>query len=228
MGSMHLDEAVTGRVPLEVTMNDWAKLASACTFLRYVAGALLISTAPFVSTLAQESRSQHSIGIVLGASLGSLDENCTNCSGSAVPSFSRLAIEGQALAPITQWMSLGVEGMLWKGEYLGLERKTYVISVVTSFRPSRSLKLGLDVGAGYMKFKEIAKNGSSDLESSALGLQLGAHYQIPIGSSFSILPFVRFLRSVGVKTTIDGGQTPAKIAPQLMRFGIAIALQWQE
>lgn len=178
----------------------------------------------FNVSMAQQRQSS-GIAVRLGGSLGTLDENCTNCSGSQIASFGRLALEGQVLMRLGARGTIGLEGMWWKGTYLGLYRRAILISMVGSWRPLPSAGLFVDAGAGYLKFTERASGSNAELESSALGLQLGAGYAVPIAGSISIVPFVRYLRSVGGKTTIDGSSTSAEISPKMLRFGLN--LQWR-
>jgi hypothetical protein len=185
---------------------------------------VLLWMCSFNVSLAQQSQSS-GIAVRLGGSLGTLDENCTNCSGFQIASFGRLALEGQVLARLGARTSVGLEGMWWKGTYLGIYRRAVSISLIGSWRPLPSAGLYLDAGAGYLKFTERANNSNTELRSSAVGLQLGAGYVVSIAGSISVVPFVRYLRSVGVKTRIDGAPTTAEISPKMLRFGLG--LQWR-
>jgi len=195
------------------------------TCVRHLVTILLISGAPFALANAQDRRDSGPIAVRLGASVGSLKENCENCSGAQISSFSRLALEGQLLKNLGSRGAIGIEGMLWKGTYLGLYRRAVVVSIVGSWRPAPTLGLTLEAGAGYMTFKETANGSSSELKSTGLGLQGGVAYAIPILKSISLTPFIRYLHSVGDKTTMDGSSTTGKISPKLFRCGLL--LQWR-
>ncbi len=160
----------------------------------------------------------------LGASVGKLDEHCAGCSGVPLSGFSRLAVEGQLLKRVGRRGTVGLEGMLWRGTYLGLYRRAVVASLTGSYRPVARLGLLLDAGAGYLNFQEDA-HGASRLTSEGIALQGGAGYLFRAGSSVSFVPFVRYLRAVGTRTRTRGATAAADLSPRLLRFGLL--LQWR-
>ncbi len=186
---------------------------------------VLLCSSALAQVHAQGNRRAGSIIIRAGTSVGTLKENCENCSGTQISSFSRFTFEGQVLKRLGTRGAIGVEGMLWRGTYLGLHRRAVLLSVVGSWRPAPSLGLSINASAGYLTFKEHTATSTAELKSVGIGLQIGAGYVIPVASSISVMPFVQYLRSLGSKTTVDGSSSSAHVSPKLLRFGML--LQWQ-
>lgn len=159
----------------------------------------------------------------MGVSVGTLHQNCTNCTSGGLSPFGRLALEGQIGVQVSGKARLGLEGAWWQGEYLGLKRRFLMLSVAGQWSPSRQTPLYFDGAVGYAMFRDQA--GGSTLEASGVAFQAGVGFPIRMAGEVSLVPFVRYLRTTTMGTEVDGNVASARIQPHMIRLGLAI--QWR-
>ena len=185
--------------------------------LRIAAVLALVGATPLFAQSGPLARHGFSLGFGLGA--GSAGLSCDGCSTDRRGSISGYFSMGGAVRP-----DLVVSGELnaWSKSENSEDVTIGYLMATTNWYPQSAagfyFKGGL--GLGRMTYTVSDAFGSSKLQSTGFGWQLGMGYDWRVAPSFSLTPYVQYLSTAGAKATIDGTSTGETLNSNVMQFGI--------
>jgi len=95
-------------------------------------------------------------------------------------------------------------------------------SIVTYWYPSRRNLYYLKGGLGMVTYR--IDDGTDRLTSSALGPQVGAGWELPVGAHFSFIPYVNMLfASTGAEIKFNGNPFLDNASLELFQIGLGLA-----
>lgn len=187
-------------------------------------GVLLLSLAAANAALAQVKaagapvrRQGFFFGLGLGA--GSIGFQCSGCDSTRQSGGSGYLRLGGALSP--HWL-LGAEIDGWAKSENGVDVALANVALVASWYPSRTGGFFLKFGIGGMGYS--AESGSIKAETMGGSGIVGIGYDVRLGRSFSLTPYVNWMASSGSAAKINGVEVPLiEINPNLVQVGLALS-----
>jgi hypothetical protein len=182
-------------------------------------GAAGSATAQAAKGLDAPSR-RHGFWFAVGAASGSVGMSCSGCSSDRKSAPSGTVRMGGTLSP--HWL-LGGEIDGWAKSESGVEMMVASVLVVASWYPSRTGGLFLKFGLGGLAYHEDDPDSTKWDITGGAGI-FGLGYDIPVGRTFSITPYLNSIASSNSRITVNGGAVPlVTMNPNLVQFGITLS-----
>jgi hypothetical protein len=157
--------------------------------------------------------------IGLGAAAGSAGMECNGCGSDRQGGGSGYIRLGGTLSP--HWL-LGGEIDGWARSESGTDMVLANVAITASWYPSRTGGFFLKFGLGGLAYAEEA--GSNKLEVAGASGIVGIGFDLPIGRSLSLTPFLNSIASSKSKVKFNGTELPGIEAnPNLVQFGLALS-----
>jgi hypothetical protein len=159
-----------------------------------------------------------------GLGLGWARVNCRFCDANRGQSLSGYAQVG---ARISDRVLLGGEIAGWlrnadPSQSRNADELMAAFSVVTYWYPSARKPYYLKAGLGMITYR--IDDGTDRLTSSALGPQIGAGWDLPVGARFSFIPYVNLLfASTGAQLKFNGAPFLDGASLELFQIGLGLA-----
>jgi hypothetical protein len=173
---------------------------------------------------AQRQASRPGMWLGGGLGLGWARVNCRICGANRGHSLSAYAHVG---GRISNQVLLGgeIEGWLRNSntdQGRPGDEMMLAYSVVTYWYPSRRYLYYLKGGLGMVTYR--IDDGTDRLTSSALGPQVGAGWELPVGAHFSFIPYVNLLfASTGAEIKFNGSPFLDNASLELFQIGLGLA-----
>jgi len=187
------------------------------------------STVSFSDALAQDApadaTSPRRSGFHLSIGVGSASVSAT-CSGCDIDFFQdrtngfsgRLQIGGA----LTPRLVLAGEFLGWIKNDAQLNRRIAALSGVLLAYPGASS--GFFVKGGLGVLRAVAENDILVVQSDAMMGSTGIGYDVPIGGSAQLTPYVTYIRTFATETWANGVVSPVPISPNAIQLGVAITV----
>jgi len=188
-------------------------------------GVLLLSLAAANAAVAQTKADgtpvrRQGLFFALGLGAGSTGFQCSGCDSTRLSGGSGYLRLGGALSP--HWL-LGVEIDGWANGDDGVDKALANVALVASWYPSRTGGFFLKFGVGGMGYS--AESGSIKAETMGGSGIVGIGYDVRLGRSFSLTPYVNWMASSNSTVKINGVEVPViEINPNLVQVGLALSL----
>ncbi len=129
------------------------------------------------------------------------------------------AFNGRAGFAVMPRLSVGIDATVWAKESDGATATVWVLAGMATFYPSASHAVWIEGGLGALVLDErdIGNRGSG------VAINTGVGYDIGIGRSWVVSPFVRATISTGVEIEQAGSRTGFTENPNLLMFGATFA-----
>lgn len=155
----------------------------------------------------------------LGAAAGSVGMECSGCPSDRENGGSGSIRFGGTLSP--HWL-LGAEIDGWARSESGVDMVLANVALVASWYPSRTGGFFLKFGLGGLAYSK--DDGSAKRETAGGSAIIGIGFDIPIGRTVSLTPFLNSMASSSSKLKINGTEIPLiDINPNLVQFGLALS-----
>jgi hypothetical protein len=186
-----------------------------------LAALVALSASPLA---AQRSTTRPGLWLGGGLGLGWARVNCRICGANRGHSLSATAqvggrISNQVLlgGEIEGWLRNSNSDQGRPGDEMML-----AYSIVTYWYPSHRYLYYLKGGLGMVTYR--IDDGTDRLTSSALGPQIGAGWELPVGAHFSFMPYVNLLfASTGAEIKFNGSPFLDNASLELFQVGLALA-----
>jgi hypothetical protein len=188
----------------------------------------LLSTVLFAApAMAQSGGGGQRSGVraAVGLEEGSLGLNCDDCSSDRLNSLAFMVRLGVAVAPDAV---VSAEYTRWsKPENGGTSTASWALAVVQWY-PQPASGFYLEGGVGIAALDAVgflAGTGSFTLQTTNIGLEVGAGYDIPVSQRIALTPFADFLYAVGADPTLSLNQskTGSNLGGNLLQAGVALS-----
>lgn len=163
---------------------------------------------------------RHGFWIGVGLAGGSAGLECTGCTSTSRKSGGSGTIRlGGTLGP--HWL-LGGEIDGWTRSESGVDMVLANAALVASWYPSRTGGFFLKFGVGGLAYSE--DDGTNKTETSGGSGIFGLGWDIPLGPTLAITPYLNSMASSGSKVKVNGQEVPLiSINPNLVQFGIQLS-----
>ena len=195
-----------------------------CRSVTVVLGTLLLALVTANAAVAQKkadatpSRRQ-GFWLGLGAAAGSAGIECSGCGSDRKNGGSGYVRLGGTLSP--HWL-LGAEIDGWTRSESGTDMVIANVALVASWYPSRTGGFFLKFGLGGLAYRETT--GPDKAETTGGSAVIGIGYDIPIGRTLSLTPFLNSMASSKSKMKVNGTEVPGvEMNPNLVQFGLALS-----
>lgn len=159
----------------------------------------------------------------LGVGTASMGATCDACSTNffedRINGFSGVLQLGGALTP----------QLVLTGEFIGwirnddpLLRRVAGLSVAVLGYPSASS--GFFVKGGVGGVRAIAEDDVLLVETNAWMSTTGVGFDIPVGASAMVTPYLNYVRSFGGATHVNGVLSPVAVMPNAFQLGVALSV----
>lgn len=192
--------------------------------VKVVLGVLLLSLAAAHVALAQKKSDgtpvrRQGLWFGLGLAAGSVGFECNGCPSDRTSGGSGYIRLGGTLG--AHWL-LGAEINGWAKSESGLDMALANVALVASWYPSRTGGFFLKLGLGGLAYQE--DDGSDKTETAGGSAIVGIGYDIPIGRTVSLTPFLNSIASSSSTVKYAGTEIPGvEINPNLVQFGLALS-----
>ena len=155
----------------------------------------------------------------IGAAAGSVGMDCSGCGTNRENGPSGTLRLGGTLSP--HWL-LGGEIDGWGKSKNGLDMTFASAVIVASWYPSRTGGFFLKLGFGGLSYTE--DDGTDKTEATGAAGLFGLGFDIPLGRTFALTPYINSIASSNAKVKINGQSVPlVSINPNLVQFGVALS-----
>jgi hypothetical protein len=189
-----------------------------------VLGVLLVSLATANAAVAQKKYDdaaprRQGFWFGLGAAAGSVGMECSGCSSDRKTGGSGYVRLGGTLSP--HWL-LGGEISGWARSESGVNMALANVAITASWYPSRTGGFFLKFGLGALAYQE--DGGIAKFEVSGASGIVGIGFDLPIGRSLSLTPFLNSIASSKSKVKLNGSELAGIEAnPNLLQVGLALS-----
>lgn len=166
---------------------------------------------------AQDSRTQtrEGFGISFGFGAGSAGAACDACTSDRTTGLSGyLRLGGHVNAQTL----VAFESNGWVNSEDGIDETLGFYSGVVQFYPNADQGFYVKGGIGLSLY--TATDGVDDLSGTAFGFTAGMGYDIRVGRSFSLTPYVNVLTSTKGELKFNDTGTDLKISANLIQLGL--------
>lgn len=183
---------------------------------RVIAAALLgVAIAASAGAQDQVPQPRQGFGISFGFGGGSAAMSCSICTSERDNGFSGYLRMGGYVSPA---LFVGGESNGWVKNDMGVDEQIGMLNAVVQWYPQVSSGLYLKGGGGFTYAS--ATDGLTDLSTSGLAATLGAGYDWRLTQSFSLTPYVNYLRSIGGEADVNGIGTGYKLNVDVLQVGL--------
>jgi hypothetical protein len=155
----------------------------------------------------------------LGAAAGSAGMECTGCGSDRESGGSGYIRLGGTLSP--HWL-LGGEINGWARSKSGTDMVLANVAITASWYPSRTGGFFLKFGLGGLAYQE--DDGADKMEAAGASAIIGIGFDLPIGRSLSLTPFLNSIASSKSKVKFNGTElTGVEMNPNLVQVGLALS-----
>jgi len=192
--------------------------------VKVVLGVLLLSLAAANVALAQRKADgtpvrRQGFFVGLGVGAGSVGIECSGCPSDRKSGGSGYIRLGSTLG--AHWL-LGAEIDGWTRSESGVDMVLANVALVASWYPSRTGGFFLKFGFGGVAYQE--DDGTDKTETAGAGGIIGIGYDIPLGRTVSLTPFLNSIASSGSTVKFNGTKIPGvEINPNLVQVGLALS-----
>jgi len=121
---------------------------------------------------------------------------------------------------VGQSVVIGVETQWWVRPDAFFALAMANVNGVVLFYPSKTLGLWLKGGAGW-----LGAGGSApgvEVTGSGMGWTLGVGYDLYLGSTIAFTPYLTYVGSGNVSTTVNEIPIDVSLSPNFWQFGLAV------
>lgn len=118
---------------------------------------------------------------------------------------------------------VGIEGTGWMKNEGGVEQRIAALSLVGLLYPSRTG--GFFVKAGFGGLRAVIENDVLVLVGEGLAAQLGLGWDISLGESVALTPYVNAIASRETTSTLNDATVPYELNPNILQFGLALTVR---
>ena len=172
---------------------------------------------------AQNGPARSGFGMSFGLGWGSAGVTCEDCEFEIEERTEGLAGYVRVGGFATSRLFLGVEGIGWLKNSDGIERRIAAISFVTIGYPSA--QAGFFLRGGFGGVRAVIENEFAALVGEGLTWQIGAGYDIGIGGSAAITPYLTYLVSNNVAAELNEVSLGTNLNPNILQAGLAITVR---
>jgi hypothetical protein len=164
---------------------------------------------------------RHGLYLSVGAGGGSVGFECSICnSDNRTGGASGYIGLGGTLSP--HWR-LGGEVNVWGRSEGGVDRVAVAVQFVAAWYPSRTGGFFVKAGVGGLAHAE--DDGTNELTASGGSFSLGIGYDVRIGRSLAITPFLNSIATSKSTVQLNGAKVPGvEVNPNLVQVGLALSL----
>ena len=159
----------------------------------------------------------------VGVGSASVSATCTGCDidffQDRTNGFSGRLQIGGALTPR---LVLAGEFLGWIKNDAQLNRRIAALSGVLLGYPSASSGFFVKGGVGVLR--AVAENDILVVQSDAMMGSTGIGYDVPLGGSALLTPYVTYIRTFATETWANGVVSPVPISPNAIQLGVAITV----
>jgi hypothetical protein len=188
-----------------------------CSGRAVLVASLLLASAPPLA--AQRVAEHHGIWFGAGVGMGSARLSCTICRGQRDGGLSGYLRVG---ATVTQQLLIGAESLVWYHSENSIDFLLGSVQAVVYLYPARKSGFYLKTGLGVAQYS--AKDSQDELSTTALAGQVGVGYEVPIGTSLSIVPYANLLGSSGSDVRFNSTVSGLSANTSLIQVGVGITL----
>lgn len=138
----------------------------------------------------QHARERRGVWVGLGFGAGSAEATCSVCDP---PRRSGPVAHARLGGTVSGHTLLGVEGTGWLTNGGAIDRALMMVTGIAVVYPWRGRGLHLQGGLGYYQYVEASD--SIELSTQGLAVQVGAGFDVPLASGFSLSPFAALVAS---------------------------------
>jgi hypothetical protein len=155
----------------------------------------------------------------IGAASGSVGMECSGCGSDRETGVSGTVRLGGTLSP--HWL-LGGEIDGWSKSKSGVDMALANVALVASWYPSRTGGFFLKLGLGGLAYSE--DDGTDKTEVTGASAIVGLGYDIPVGRTFAITPYLNSIASSSGKVKFNGTSVPLiSMNPNLVQLGVSLS-----
>lgn len=167
----------------------------------------------------EEPSRRQGFWFAIGAASGSLGISCSGCGDHRETGASATVRIGGTLSP--HWL-LGGEIDGWAKSQSGVNLAFANVALVASWYPSRTGGFFLKLGIGAARYTEDDGTDKTELTGGS-GL-FGLGFDIPVGTSFAITPYLNSIATSDSKVKMNGVSVPlVSLNPNLVQLGVALS-----
>ena len=192
--------------------------------MRILAGTAVLIALCASAIAAQKPQTRNGFTISFGVGAGSAGATCEECGSDRQSAPSGYLRIGGALR---QNLILAGEINGWSKEYDETGGTATLTIATVNFvaqwypQPTNGFFLSGGVGAGSMGFDvKVSGLGTISNSTSGFGYQVGAGYDIRVGSNFSLTPFATYFATAGGKFDSGGLGSGAKVDANVFHVGL--------
>ena len=179
--------------------------------------ALLALAVPVAPLAAQHPAARAGFTFGVGIGGGSAEVDCEDCPSGRERGTAVYLGAGYALS---QRVTVGAQLSAWGKSENGLDQSMASLMAVAQLYPAE--RRGLFVRGGLGATATEHSQGADDLTSMGLGIQLGAGYDLRVARSFSLTPFLTWVRAYGSDGEFNGVEIGEEMRPSYVMAGIGL------
>lgn len=176
--------------------------------------ALLLILIP-AAAQAQNPQTRQGFGISFGIGSGSAGSTCDFCNSDRESGLSGYLRIGGHVRPN---LLIAGETNGWTRSSDGIDQTIGFYSAVAQWYPNVESGFFLKGGAGLARY--VATDGIDDVTGNALGLTLGAGYDIRVATIFSLTPYANYLISSKGEIKLNDTSTGLNVSTNVLQFGL--------
>lgn len=170
---------------------------------------------------AQTTLLHKSVELTVSVGLGQLRVAYPNSDVIAPPFGNAIALSAMAGYPINATLRLAAEGTYATASPLSVNRRMVSAGLVGSWQPISNAGFRIEAGPAYIWFREGLESSTSVATANAVAVRLGLAYEVPLGSRFLVMPYIRALLPATAESEFEG-EAGTDVSTRLIQGGLSI------
>jgi len=185
------------------------------------AAALLLTMAGSIAAQSSEPR-RRGFWFSIGLGAGSVSVTCPECDAASDERLNGLAGHLRLGGAVSPHLLVGVEGTGWVRNDQGLERRIATASLTALVYPDRNA--GFFIKGSVGGIRAVVENPILVAVGEGFSWQVGAGIDVYLGRTAALTPFVTYIGSSQVGTTLNGIDTGISLNPNIVQLGVALTI----
>lgn len=156
----------------------------------------------------------------LGVGTGSARVSCAICENDRVAGTTASAAVGVGIG---RRVRVGVEGNAWMDQDEDFQTLLWSATLTGYLYPRGTEGFWTKGGLGLMRYR--AETDRDDVEAGALGVIIGAGYDLPLGGAFTVGPFVTLATSSRAELRRGSTVVQDRVSHSLIHLGVVLHLR---
>jgi len=183
--------------------------------------ALLLTIAGSAQAQGGEPR-RHGFWFSLGLGGGSVAVTCPECDAQSDERLNGIAGYVRFGGTVSPHLLVGIEGTGWVRNDEGFERRIATASATALLYPDRNAGFFLKGSIGGIR--AVVENSLLVAVGEGLTWQVGVGIDVYLGRGAALTPFLTYVGSSQVGTTLNGIDTGISLNPNIVQVGLALTI----